>query len=53
MDIVLGAALIIVGCIFMVSGIFEFKLLCIVDWIGTVIGLIMALIGASTIYGAL
>ena len=53
MDIVLAVVMVIVGLIMMSSGIFEFKLLCVVDWVGTGVGLMMAMTGMFVIFGAL
>jgi len=42
----MAVLMIVVGVIFMFSGIFE------VDWVGTLIGLMMVLVGASALFGS-
>lgn len=53
MDIILAVVMVIVGVIFIVSGIVEFKLLCLVDWVGTFVGMIMVMTGVLTLFEAL
>ena len=53
MDIVLASIMFIVGIMFVVSSVFEFGFACPSDAVGAGVGVIMMIIGAQTLYGAL